>query len=101
MSTLYISEYTKIALTNQGAMTRTPMGPPLAEQTVAIGASSTASAAFQPTTKFVRVAVDSTSPCSIAFGSAPVATAANMRLAANAVQFFGVQGGKVAVIENS
>lgn len=101
MATLYITEFTTLAsvggpgLAVQGGQT-----PPVAQQTVAIGGSSTPSTAFNVNTKFVRLHTDAI--CSVEFGAAPTATAAKARLAANQTEYFGVIGGqKVAVITNS
>ena len=100
MATMYVSEFNFIGGTGnrpvQGVQT-----PPIAEQIVAIGGSSAAvTNAFNANTNSVRIAVDTT--CSIAFGTAPVATTGNMRLAGNQTEYFTViPGSKVAVIANS
>lgn len=74
--------------------------PPVAEQTVAIGGSSTASAAFNANTGLVRLHTDST--CSVEFGGTPTATTSTARLAANQTEYFAVHPGtKVAVIANT
>lgn len=107
MATLYISEFKNEA---QAASQRTwgsgPAGvpvaqqPPVAEQTVAIGGSSTASSAFNTATTLVRIATDVI--CSIEFGTSPTATATTARMAADQVEYFGVGPGmKVAVISNT
>lgn len=82
-----------------GAM---PQLPVVAEQVVNIGASSAASAALNALTAFVRIHTDAI--CSVAFGAAPTATAAKMRLAAGSTEYFAVPRGesyKVAVITNT
>jgi hypothetical protein len=100
--TLYISEYSQMPITDNAVGKNWAMTPPLVEQTVAIGGSSTASNAFNVNTRFVRLSVDSTTACSIAFGASPVATTSNARMAASTTEYFGVQGGaRVAVIENT
>lgn len=110
MATLYITEF---KAEGQAPTQRTwgagpgivPIAqqPPNFEQTVAIGGSSTASAAFATGTTLVRIETDVI--CSILFGAAgasPVATAASARLAADSVEYFGVGPGmKVAVITNT
>jgi len=97
MATLYISEYS--GLGSGGGYAQLAQAPAVAEQTLAIAGASAASAAFNASTKFVRLHTDAI--CSIAFGAAPVATAAKMRMAANATEYFGVVAGqKVAVISN-
>lgn len=101
MATLYIAEYA-----NQGRDTAgyTVQGvaqePCNTEQTVAIGAGSVQSNAFQSGTTLIRVHTDAI--CSIAIGSNPTAAATNKRLAANATEYFGVRpGDKIAVITNT
>ena len=102
MSTLYVTEFNQMPITTNG-IPDAAMTPPIAEQTVAIGGTSAPSAAFNPQTTFVRIASDAV--CSIAWapiGGSPTATTANMRLPANAPEYFGVQpGGKLAVISNT
>ncbi|HWU70677.1 MAG TPA: hypothetical protein VN017_04915, partial [Pseudoxanthomonas sp.] len=74
----------------------------VAEQTVAIGASSAVSSAFNASTAIVRLHTDAI--CSVEFGAAPTAAATNMRLAAGQTEYFAVvpgSGFKVAVITNS
>jgi len=101
VATVYISEYARMgAVPNTAA--QMPQEPPVATQTVAIGATSTRSAYFDPNTRFVRIHVDAV--CSIAFGQNPVADATAGRFAANQTEFRGVpQGGAfcLAVISNS
>lgn len=72
MTTLYIAEIASLGIDAHGVAVLAPSMPPAAEQTVAIGGSSAASAAFGGTTRFVRIHTDSI--CSIAFGAAPTAT---------------------------
>lgn len=100
MATLYIAEYSDIVQTVRGG-TAIPVDPPLAEQTVAIGASSAQSAAFNALTKFVRIHSDAI--CSVTVNlAAPTATATNGRFAANQTEFRGVSpGNKLAVITNT
>lgn len=94
MAVLYITEY---------ASTSTPVQEPAnAIQTVAIAAGSAASAAFQNNTNIVRLQTDVV--CSIAFGTAPTASATTTRMAANQTETFKVPLGaayKVAVITNT
>jgi hypothetical protein len=104
MATLYITEFVKqgrdgAGFPNQNA---TPEEPPMAEQTVAISATSAASAAFNAKTAMVRVHADVT--CSIAIGATPVATATNRRLAAGTTEWIALPANssfKVAVITNT
>lgn len=53
MATLYITEYQSIAMPAQ-----VPQEPPLADQTVAIGASSANSVAFSENTRLIRLHTD-------------------------------------------
>ena|SRR5215475_6410900 len=98
MAKVYIAEFSAVYL--QGQALPYPRVPPIAEQTVAIGATSVQSSAFNAATKLVQIETDAI--CSLAFGANPTATANNMRLAANDVRSFCVNAGdKVAVITNS
>lgn len=100
MPTLYITEFEGRAQGAGGAASGAMPLPPVAEQIVAIGAASAASAALGPTTRFVRLIADAA--CSIAVGTNPTATAAKMRLSANVPEVFGVRAGdKIAAITNS
>ena len=102
MAYLYVSEYPGLAATMQGSDIAAVPAPSTVDQQVAIGGSSGASAAFQSTTRYVELSCDTV--CSVAFGPAPVATDANLRLAANERKLFSIpigQSYKVAVISNS
>ena len=102
MAVLYITEYAEMQIGPAGRAGQMPMEPPLAEQTVAIGGTSTASAAFNAKTRFVRLHTDAI--CSVLFGTAPTAAATNGRMAANQTEFRAVPLGasyKVAVITNT
>lgn len=71
---------------------------PVAEQSVAIGASSTQSAAFNARTRVLRL--HATAACHVAIGPNPTATTSKFRLAVDGEAFFEVQSGdKVAVIQ--
>lgn len=103
MAVLYVTEFS-----NQGqdaralTMQAVALEPPLAEQTVAIGAGSVQSNALNAGTTFVRVHTDAI--CSIAFGTNPTASATTRRLAAGSTEYFCVpknQEFKVAVITNT
>ncbi len=98
MATLYIAEFANVGMGNQPMA----LGAPVAEQTLTIGSTSVLSAAFNGATNFVRLHNDAI--CSVAFGTAPTATAAKMRMAANTTEYFGVPPSglfKVAVITNT
>lgn len=98
---LYITEFSSRRNARDG-MDPFPAQPAPVEQTVAIGVGSVQSAAFAATTDLVRVTTDVA--CSIRFGANPVATAANMRLAPGAVDYFSVPAGqahRIAAITNT
>jgi hypothetical protein len=93
MAKVYIAEFGDIRL-------GLPVQPPLAEQTVTIGASSTQSNAFHQHTRYIRVHTDAI--MSFAIGPNPAATVNNARMAANATEYFEVQPGhKIAVVTNT
>jgi hypothetical protein len=100
MAVLFISEYAEQARDLRGYLVAAGQEPTLAEQQVAIGGSSTQSAALNAKTAFVRVHTDAV--CYVAFGTNPTASSSQKRLAANSTEFFGVPAGKafkVAVIQ--
>ena len=106
MATLYVTEFKvlNIAPRGWGSQQFIPFAaqPPLAEQTVAIGGTSTASNAFNAGTSYVRLHTDAI--CSIEFGATPTATATTARMAAGQTEYYAVPVGasfKVAVITNT
>lgn len=100
MAKLYIAEHMEVATSGNGRTVMIGKEPVIAEQTVAIGGTSTQSAAFRNETKFIRVHCDVI--CSIAIGSNPTATASMRRLAAGQTEFFDVTSAtKIAVITNT
>lgn len=109
MATIYISEFQTLAFTDNnvfegamssGFMSATPLTPPLADQSIAIGTLSTQSSNFNIATSMVILSSDHAA--SIAFGSNPIATTNSMRIAANQIYRFGVvPGQRLAVIQNS
>lgn len=95
-ATVYIDEYRfNNTVTYQAVLT-----PPVASQTVAIGGSSTQSAAFNSATYMIRIHADAI--CSILIGGTnPVATTTNARFVAGQTEYFLVKpGDKLAVISN-
>jgi hypothetical protein len=74
MSRLFVAEYLDPACTE----------PPIAEQTVAINSSSTASLPFGHLTRGLRLHADA--PCSLAFGENPEASSDNQRMAGGATE---------------
>ena len=106
MATLYITECNKQAMgglapsVSNAFPVSAPQMPPVAEQAIAIGGTSTQSAAFNAATSFVMVSCDVT--CSLAWGTNPTAVATAQRMYANETRFYGVTAGqKLAVISNS
>jgi hypothetical protein len=102
MSTLYITEYQ--GLGPRGSISSMAHDPPNVEQTVTISASHAESNALNPSTNVIRLHTDVV--CSVAIGTAPVATATSRRMAANQTEYFAVHpiSGtplKVSVITNS
>jgi len=102
MAVLYVAEFRFMGQVPNAAA-QVVQQPPLAEQVVAIGGSSTACTnAFNAKTAIVRVHTDAI--CSIEFAVSPTATLSTARMAANQTEYFSVPVGgayKVAVISNS
>lgn len=103
MAAIYITEHTKPSI-HQGGLLPVVRMPPLATQKVAIGGTSTASAAFNAKTRMIAVHTDAI--CSIEFsataGAETAATASSKRMAANTTEYFEVgPGDKVSVITNT
>ena len=99
MAVLYVTEYQRLGLA-QGIAVAAGHEPAVAQQAVAIGAGSVASAAFNARTNFVRLHCDAI--CSVAFGATPTAVTTAERLASGQTEFFAVNpGDKVAVIANT
>lgn len=97
MATLYVAEFER----PRNQWVNIGNAPPIAEQTVAIGGSSTqCTNGFNAKTAMVRVETDSI--CSIAFGTNPTAAATNMRMNAGDCEYFSVSPNmKIAVIANT
>src|SRR6266849_2501690 len=100
MSIMYIREYPDSGLLTGGLPI--PVEPGTDQAPVTISATSAQSAAFKNNTKVVRVAVDSSAPASILFGTNPTALAnSSLRMSAGQTSDFLVplgSGLKVAVI---
>lgn len=97
-ATLYITEYASIGSIGSSA-TPWPPGAALATQTVAVGGSSTQSAAFNSQTHAVQVYCDV--GCSVLIGSNPTAATTTTVLTAQQPQNFVVAPSqKIAVIAN-
>ena len=101
MAVVYITEFSGTGTASQDLVPAAKL-PAIASQTVAIGAGSVQSVALQPGTTLVRINADA--PCSIAFGAAPTATAASMRMSGGSTEYFVVDPSsalKIAVITNT
>ncbi len=102
MSTLYITEYARVAVDGRGGMILAGEEPGVDQSPIAISGTTARSAAFSTSTTLVRVHTDVI--CSINFGGAGInATTNNKRLAANQTEFFGITPGatNLAVIANT
>ena len=102
MAKVYIEEVATMGRDLAGYRMTVASEPPVASQTVAIGASSVQSAPFNASTTVVRVHVDAV--CSIEIGANPTATASTRRMAASSTEYFGVpadQSFRLAVIQNA
>lgn len=99
MSKLYIAEYARIAYAPYQVPLMIPSEEePSHDQTpVDFSGGHAESAAFQRTTKFIRIWADE--DCCVVFGSAPVATTNSKPLAAKTEMWVSVkQGTKVSAI---
>lgn len=99
MGVLHISEYNAILRTNVGddpvsgdGVAQAVKEPSIATQAITF-TSETDSAAFNDSTRMVRVVSDI--QCYVVFGAAPTATADSMLLPAFSVEYFGVNPGDV------
>ena len=98
MAVAYITEFAALANVSGANIA---MMPPLAEQTVAIGAE-TDSNAFNASTRYIRVHVDAI--CSISIGLTPTASTTTLRMGAGDTEYFGVprnSGYKISVVTNT
>ena len=97
---MYVTEYASLATVQiNGQSAQVPQEPPLVEQAIAIGASSTQSAAFNAQTTLVRVHIDGSGPAGVTFGTNPTATVENGglgsgRFAANQTEYRAVPRGQ-------
>ena len=102
MATLYVTEFQGQGMDQNARSIPITAQTPTAEQTVAIGGSSTQSSAFNNATNIVRLHTDAI--CSVEFGTNPTATTSKARMAANQTEYFFIpvnQAYKVAVITNT
>lgn len=105
MAVVFITEFAKLAREDFGGPTgvvQTPVEPALANQTVAIGASSVQSSVLNQQTRVVRIHTDAI--CHIDVGADPTANTTKRRLPANAIEYIGIPPNvqfKIAVITGS
>lgn len=105
MSNLYISEFSDLGITSNGALQDAAAQNWIDDQKIAIGSTSTPSNAFNAQT--VMVELIASASCSIAWtqanaSSVTAATASNYYLAANVPKRFAVSGGMIlSVITNA
>lgn len=100
MAKLYITEYARLAREDHGPAVQAGEEPAIAESTIAIGATSTASGVLSAETRFVMIHTDAI--CHVKIAANAVANTNHRRLPADATVFYGIKPGtelKVAVIE--
>lgn len=100
MAVLHVTEYSDFGVvTGRGLDLAIAVEPAVADQAVTF-TTSTASAAFNAATKFVRLL--STIDCHVVFGAAPTATAAKQKIVAGTEYWRSVvPGQKVAAYDGS
>lgn len=99
MAVLFVTELQEMGWAGKfsNQLLHAPYMPPVAEQNIAIGASSTQSAAFNTNTRYVMLNTDTA--CCLAWGDSPTAVVTAQRMAANETRFVAVRSGqKLAVI---
>lgn len=101
MANLYITPYNRLAFDATGTAVIVGQEPSSATVAVLIDVASTQSAVLKAGTKFVRL--HSKAECHIKFDVDPTATTADIPMAANQTEFFGVaaDGLKIAVIQGA
>jgi hypothetical protein len=90
MAKLYIKEYSGVRQV-EGGLAQIGEEPGTAQTPVTF-TSAAASAAFASGTKMIRIISDTN--CHLAFGTGPIATANDMLVIANTVEYFGVKEGQ-------
>ena len=99
MALLDIREYSVLATDQNARQLAAGKEPAVAGQQVTF-TTTVQSAAFNESTRFVRLHADSI--CRIEFGANPTATGTSMRMAAGATEYFGVTPGmKVAAVTST
>ncbi len=85
---LHITEFTGLGLDAYNKSIPAPLMPPVTTQTVAIGAGSLQSAAFNSATRIIRL--HATDNCYFEFGSNPTASSVTSRMVADSTEYFAV-----------
>lgn len=93
MASLYITEFVRQARDGNGHLLPVGECPPIAQQKVTY-TTSTASAAFNSATTFIRVKADA--DAHLAFAASPTADATDMQIEADVAEYFGVNRDDVA-----
>jgi hypothetical protein len=87
MAILYVTEYTDVMRTDRTA-TPAALEPATTDQTVDFTAGVAASAAFDLTTRLVRIHTDA--DCHVVVAVAPTATTSNRKMIAGQTEYFAV-----------
>lgn len=99
---VYITEFARYGRSSDGYKMPVPEEPRVANQTVAVGAGSVQSSAFNALTSVIRIHTDVI--CSIELGTNPTASATTRRMAANTTEYIAVPlnaAFKLAAITNT
>lgn len=102
MTKLYVTEYSDAFHGGSTDSASFVTEPATNDQVVDYTAGHAESTAFKNNTRLVRISTDAI--CSVAFGTAPVATTSNSRMAAGTERIIGVPMGagfKVSAITNT
>lgn len=94
MATLWISEYDEIGKDSYGSKAQVASEPSNTTQTVTY-TTTTQSAAFNPSTRIIRVIADAA--VYLEFGTNPTATATSLYLPSGQVEYIGIKGATIKV----
>ena len=97
MSILQITEYAEVSTDLSGIRAPIAQEPAIAYQQITISGTSAPSAAFNPSTRFIRISGDAAFRFRVS--ADPTALATDTRMIADSVEYFGVRPGlKIAAI---
>ncbi|TIU71776.1 MAG: hypothetical protein E5V64_06485 [Mesorhizobium sp.] len=102
MANVFITEYCKLGMDQQGKMVLAGFEPAVAEQVIANPVASTQSSALNALTTFVMVHVDAAAH--VKFGANPTAVTTAGHMSAGETRFYAVQPGqsiKIAAINGA